>query len=155
LVDVLVEGTDFSGAEIEEATFSRVTFKNCRMSGVSVPRSQMRDVSFDDVRLDDVNFRMSTGERVLFDHVNLVRGDLYAAHLSSTCFFDCDLRGADVSEAKLKGARFHGSELSDIKGGEYLRDIVIDSSQVLPLAIRIFAGLNIRVEDDRDANGSE
>jgi hypothetical protein len=30
---------------------------------------------------------------------------------------------------------------------------VIDSSQVLSLAIRVFAGLNIRIEDDRDATG--
>jgi uncharacterized protein YjbI with pentapeptide repeats len=69
--------------------------------------------------------------------------------LSSTRFFDCDLRGVDVSEATLRGARFHGSDLSEIKGGEYLRDVVIDTSQVLPLAVRVFAGLNIRIEDDR------
>jgi uncharacterized protein YjbI with pentapeptide repeats len=150
MVDVLVEGSDFSGALMEEATLSRVVFKHCRISGLSMPRSQMRDASFIDVRLDDVNLRGSTGDRVLFEHVNLERGDLYGAHFISTCFFDCDLRGVDVSEAKLRGARFHGSDLSAIKGGEYLRDIVIDSSQVLPLAIHVFAGLQIRVEDDRD-----
>jgi hypothetical protein len=37
----------------------------------------------------------------------------------------------------------------DIRGAEYLRGIVIDSSQVLPLAVRVFAGLGIRVEDER------
>jgi hypothetical protein len=37
-----------------------------------------------------------------------------------------------------------------MKGSEYLRDVVIDSAQVLPLAKGIFAGLNIRVEDERD-----
>jgi uncharacterized protein YjbI with pentapeptide repeats len=150
MVDVLVEESDFSGALMEEATLSRIAFKNCRMSGLSMPRSRMRDVSLHDVRLDDVNLRRSTGERVLFDHVNVQRGDLYAAHLASACFFDCDLRGVDVSEAGLRGAKFHGSDLSEIKGGEYLRDIVIDSSQVLPLAMRVFTGLHIRVEDDRD-----
>jgi hypothetical protein len=87
--------------------------------------------------------------------VNLQRGDLCAAHFTSACFFDCDLRGVDVSEAKLRGAKFHGSDLSEIKGGECLRDIVIDSWQVLPLAIRVFAGLGIRVEDDRDATSFE
>ena len=96
-----------------------------------------------------------TGERILFDHVTLERGDLHAAHLTTTCFFDCNLAGVDVSESKLPGARFHGSDLLEIKGGEYLRDIVIDSTQVLPLANQVFAGLNIRVEDDRDANEYE
>ncbi len=151
LVDVVVEGSDFSGADMEEASFVRVTFKDCRMSGARIPRTHLRDVTFTEVRLDDVNLRMSTGERVFFDHVNLVRGDFYSAHLKRACFFDCDLTGADVAKAKLPGSRFHGSVLLELKGGEYLRDVVIDSSQVLPLAIGVFSGLHIRVEDDRDA----
>ncbi len=155
LVDVLVEGSDLSGADMEEASFTRVTFKGCRMSGALLPRSHMRDVTFEEVRLDDVNFRMSEGRRILFDHVNLERAEFYSAHLTTTCFFDCDLNAADLSQAELPGARFHGSGLSQIKGGEYLRDIVIDSSQLLPLATRVFAGLNIRVEDDRDAPNPE
>ena len=118
-------------------------------------RGQLRDVCLDEVRLDHVNLRRSTGERVVFDHVNLEGGDLHAAHFMTTCFFDCNLIGADVSESKLPGARFHGSDLLELKGGEYLRDIVIDSAQVLPLAHRVFAGLNIRVDDEREANGTE
>ena len=55
-----------------------------------------------------------------------------------------------MSQVKLPGARFHGSVLSDIKGSEYLRDVVIETAQVLPLANGVFAGLNIRVEDDRE-----
>ena len=46
-----------------------------------------------------MNFRMVEGQRVIFDHVNLERGELYAAHLEAACFFDCDLSGADVSQA--------------------------------------------------------
>jgi hypothetical protein len=150
MVDVLVEGSDFSGADLDEADLSRVAFKNCRMSGASIPRSQLRDVVFDDVRLDDVNLRRSTGQRVLFEGVNLQRGDLHAAKLSSARFFDCDLRGLDLSEARLRGARFHGSDLSEMKGAEFLRDVVIDSSQVLPLAVQVLAGLQIRIEDSRE-----
>jgi uncharacterized protein YjbI with pentapeptide repeats len=152
LVDVLVEGSDFSGADMEEASFTRVTFSGCRMSGALLPRAQMQDVTFSEVRLDRVNFRMIGGERVVFDHVNLERGEFYSAHLKYARFFDCDLSGADVSQVKLPGARFHGSVLSDIKGSEYLRDVVIDSAQVLPLAQGVFGGLNIRVEDDRETD---
>ncbi len=133
---------------MEEASFTRVTFKDCRMSGALFPRAQMQDVTFSEVRLDGVNFRMIGGDRVLFDHVNLERGEFSSAHLKTACFFVCDLSGADMSQVKLPGARFHGSVLSDIKGSEYLRDVVIDSAQVLPLAKGVFAGLNIRIEDD-------
>jgi hypothetical protein len=38
---------------------------------------------------------------------------------------------------------------------DHLRDIVIDSSQVLPLALRVFSGLGIRVDDDRTGPESE
>ena len=152
LVDVLVERSDFSGADMEEASFTRVAFSGCRMSGVLLPRAQMQDVTFSEVRLDGVNFRMIGGERVVFDHVNLERGEFYSAHLKYARFFDCDLSGADVSQVKLPGARFHGSVLSEIKGSEYLRDVVIDSAQVVPLAKGVFGGLNIRVEDDRETD---
>jgi uncharacterized protein YjbI with pentapeptide repeats len=84
--------------------------------------------------------------------VNLERDEFYSAHLEAACFFDCDLSGADVSQAKLPEARLHGSVLSEIKGSEYLRDVVIDSAQVLPLAKGVFAGLNIRIEDDRETD---
>ena len=152
LVDVLVEGSDFSGADMEGASFTRVTFTGCRMSGALLPQAQMQDVTFSEVRLDGVNFRMIGGERIVFDHVNLERGEFYSAHLKKACFFDCDLSAADVSQVQLPGARFHGSVFSEIKGSEYLRDVVIDSAQVLPLAKGVFAGLNIRVEDDRETD---
>ena len=152
LTDVVVEGSDFSGADMEEASFTRVTFAGCRLSGALLPLARMQDVTFSDVRLDGVNFRMIEGERVLFDHTNLQRAEFSAAHLKTACFFDCDLSGADVSQVTLPGSRFHGSVLTDIKGSEYLRDIVIDSAQVLPLAKGIFAGLHIRIDDDRESD---
>jgi hypothetical protein len=97
---------------------------------------------------------MCQGDRVVFDDVNLQGADFYAVHLTSARFFDCDMSGAEVSQAILPRARLHGSSLSDIKGGEYLRDVVIDTSQVLPLAVQVFRALEIRVEDERDASDS-
>jgi hypothetical protein len=85
--------------------------------------------------------------------VNLRGAEFSAGRFTSACFFDCDLSEAEFSQAKVPGTRFHGSSLSDIKGGEYLRDIVIDSSQVLPLALRVFSALGIRVDDERDIPG--
>ena len=152
LVDVLVEDSDFAGAEMPEASFTRVTFRRCRMSGALMAQAQLRDVTFSESKLDDVNFRMCQGDRVVFDDVNLQRADFYAAHLTSARFFDCDMKEAEVSQAILPRARFHGSVLSDIRGGEYLRNVVIESAQVLPLAIRVFSALDIRVEDEREAS---
>ena len=150
LVDVLVEESDFSGADIGEASFTARDVRGMPHVGCVAPARQIRDVRFSDVRLDGVNLRMAEGDRVLFDHVNLTRAELSAAQLAVACFFDSDLTEADISQARLPGARFHGSVLSELKGSEYLRDVVIDSTQVLPLARGILAGLHILVDDDRD-----
>ena len=152
LVDVLVEDSDFAGAQMPEASFTRVTFRSCRMSSALLAQARLRDVTFSESKLDDVNFRMSQGDRVVSDDVNLRGADFYAAHLTSARFYDCDMSGTEVSQAILPRARLHGSLLSDIKGGEYLRDVVIDSSQVLPLTLQVFRALDIRVEDEREAS---
>ena len=97
---------------------------------------------------------MSQAERVRFDHVDLRAAEFSAGHLAWASFFDCDLADSEWSHTHVPGGRFHGSSIGDIKGGEYLRDIVIDSSQVVPLALRVFAGLGISVNDQRDPPGS-
>jgi Pentapeptide repeats (9 copies) len=149
LVDVVVEGADFSGADLEEASLSRVEFVDCRMSGVLIPRSRLHDVRFTECKLDGANFRMSEADRVVFDGVNLRGAEFSSGRFAAARFFDCDLTEAEFSQSILPGAQFHGSTLADIKGGHYLRDIVIDSAQVLPVALGVFAGLGIRVNDER------
>ena len=122
----------------------RVEFVDCRLSAAQVARTTMEDVTFTECKLDDANFRMSQVDRILFDHVNLRGAEFSAARLSSAFFFDCDATGAEFSQVVMPGARFHGSSLADIEGGQSMRDIVIDSAQVLPLALRVFTDLGIR-----------
>jgi uncharacterized protein YjbI with pentapeptide repeats len=149
LVDVVVEGADFSGADMEGASFSRVEFSDCRMSGALMARARFHDVRFTQCKLDGANFRMGEADRLLFDRANLRGAEFSSGRFAATSFFDCDLTEAEFSHVTLDGSQFHGSALADIKGASYLRDIVIDSSQVLPLALGVFAGLGIQVEDER------
>jgi uncharacterized protein YjbI with pentapeptide repeats len=155
LTDVAVDGADFSGADLEGASFSRVEFRNCRLSGVELAQARLRDVRFSGCRLDGANLRMAKAERVWFSESDLHDADFGAAELVSVCFFDSDLHGVDFSRAGLVGARFHGSSLDGIKGADALRGVVIETTQVMPLAIEVFSSLGIRVEDDRDPPSSE
>jgi hypothetical protein len=97
---------------------------------------------------------MTEADRIIFDHVNLRGAEFSAGRFTMARFYDCDLSEAEFSQSEVGGARFHGSLLSEIKGGEYMRDIVIDSTQVLPLALRVFSALGISVDDERDVPGS-
>jgi uncharacterized protein YjbI with pentapeptide repeats len=148
--DVVIENADLSGADLDESVFSRVVFQDCRMSGVILSRCTLRDVLFVDCRLDDASFRMGEAKAVRFEDVDLRRGDFYAALLEGTRFFDCDLTGAQFAKARTPGARFHGSNLTDLQGGSDLAGAVIDSSQVLSVAIGVLSALGIQVDDERE-----
>ena len=150
LTDVVVENSDFSGAELDEAVIERVEFRECRMSGVIFSRCSLRDVRFVGCRVNEANFRMSKIAQVLFEDVELRGSDFYAATMESTSFFDCDLTNAEFTKASIPDVRFHGSTLLDLKGAEYLTGAIIESSQVLPVALAVLAALRIRIDDERE-----
>jgi uncharacterized protein YjbI with pentapeptide repeats len=150
LTDMLFENCDFSGSDLDETSATRVEFRDCRMSGVMLTRSALRDVRFAGCRLDDANFRMSEAKAVAFEDADLRRSDFYASDLTGTRFFDCDLTSAEFSKATAASVRFHGSTLHDLKGGQYLAGAVIESAQVLPVALAVLAGLQIGIDDERE-----
>jgi uncharacterized protein YjbI with pentapeptide repeats len=150
LTDVAIENCDFSGTDLDQASMTRVEFRDCRMSGAVFTRSSLRDVLFTGCRLDDANFRMSETKAVVFEDVDLRRSDFYAAHVDGSRFFDCDLTGTEFTKASASGVRFHGSTLLDLKGAQCLAGAVIESSQVLPVALGVLAALSIRVDDERE-----
>jgi uncharacterized protein YjbI with pentapeptide repeats len=150
LTDVLVENSVFSGADLDESVFTRVEFRDCRVSGADLTRCSFSDVTISTSRFDRANFRMSVAKALHFDQVDLRGGDFYGATLEGTRFFDCDLTGAQFSKARTPGLRFHGSTLLDLQGSGDLAGSVIESSQVLPLALSALAALEIAIDDERE-----
>jgi uncharacterized protein YjbI with pentapeptide repeats len=154
LIDVVVENTDLSGADLDEASFNRVHFRDCRMSAVILTRCKLTDVIVIDCRLDQVNLRMSEAKFVTFEDVDLSEGDFYGAVLENTRFFDCNLTGSEFSKASMEDVRFHGSNLLDLKGGQYLGGSTIETGQVLSVALGVLSALNIQVDDDREVSAN-
>jgi uncharacterized protein YjbI with pentapeptide repeats len=152
LTDVVVEGCELSGATLDEAALTRVELRDCRLSGLDLTDAKLRDVRFSNCRLDDGTFRMISTELVEFEEVNLERADFTAAKLGGARFFGCDLTGAEFSHADLRKARLHGSTILDLKGAAYLKGVVIDSVQIIPLAPQILKALSISVDDERDGS---
>jgi uncharacterized protein YjbI with pentapeptide repeats len=150
--DSIFESCDLSGASLVDAAFTRVEFRNCKMSAIDLAGARMLDVLFNDSKLDNANCRMISGDHVLFEQVSLGSSDFYAAGLAHAQFLDCDLTSAQFSKAELAGVRLHGSNLEGLQGAIHLRNAIIDSTQVLPLALGVFAALEIRIDDDRGAD---
>jgi uncharacterized protein YjbI with pentapeptide repeats len=148
--DAQFEDCDLSGAVFADAVLTRVEFLRCRMSGLGLAGARLRDVRFEECKLDEANLRMTTGERIEFAASILRDSEFYAAKLPSARFFDCDLTAAQFSKADLRGARFHGSRVGDVLGAESFAGAVVETSQVLPLALGVYAALGITIDDDRE-----
>ena len=149
-LDVRIEGSDLSGSDFDESSFTRVVFHECRLSGAVFTRCSFRDVLFSGCRLNQANFAMSEASTTVFADCDLRESDFYAASLDGTRFLDCNLSGAQFSKASTTSVRFHGSTLTELKGGHALAGAVIESSQVLPVALSVLSELGIQIDDERD-----
>jgi uncharacterized protein YjbI with pentapeptide repeats len=149
--DTVIESCDLSGARLLDAALVRVEIRNCRMSAIDLAGAQLSDVLFSETKLDHANFAMVNGDHVRFDHASLEASNFYSARVAHAQFLDCDLTATELSASELPGVRLHGSTLEGLKGAADLHSAVIDSSQVLPLALGIFGALGIEVDDDRGA----
>ena len=98
-------------------------------------------------RADGAVLRMSTWTGLTVEDTDLRRADCYDAALPEARLLRCDLTEATFSNARLGGAVLHGSSLDGVVGGEAFRGVRIAGPQVLPLALSVFHGLEITVDD--------
>lgn len=149
--DTVIDSCDFSGARLVDAALVRVEFRACRMSAIDLAGARLSDVLFSETKLDHANFAMVSGDHVRFDHAQMEASNFYAAKVADAQYFDCDLTATELSQSDLAGVRLHGSTLEGLKGAGDLHGAVIDSGQVLPLALAMFGALGIEIDDDREA----
>jgi uncharacterized protein YjbI with pentapeptide repeats len=152
LADCVAISCDFSGVTLEECSFRRVEFRDCRFSGVQAQHSSFKDVGFIDCKADEANFRMTTWERTEFEQCDLSGADFYGAQLPGTRFSGCRLNGVQLARADLAGSHFHGSSIEGVQGAESLRSVTIGSDLVIPVALALFATLEIRIDDETVEN---
>jgi uncharacterized protein YjbI with pentapeptide repeats len=147
LTDVSITGCELSGVMLDGARLARVEFRDCRLSGIVLATARLRDVAFVNCRLDEANLRFLLGERVRFENCAMQRADLQGARLVDAALLSCDLTAVEFSRSDLAGTHFAGSILDGITGPLDLRGIIIDASQVLPLALPLIGALGIRIDD--------
>lgn len=148
LVDCVLEGCDLSGAFLEKGGWNRVALVDCRLSGTVLTSSSLRHVRWSRCRADDVVLRFTTSEQILFEECAMGGADLASASVTGGRILGSDLTSADVSQAKLPGLRLQGSTLDGVRGASALRGVVIASAQVVPVALAVFAGLGIEIDDE-------
>ncbi len=148
ILDCRFVGCDLSASVLREAVLHRVEFRSCRLSAANFSGAKLRDVRFVECKLDDANFRMAVGEKVGFDDCVLTASDFYAASLPGAVLARCELTGAEFSKCQLLGADLRGSRIDAIKGAIDLSGVIIDSAQIIPLALSMFAALSVTIDDE-------
>jgi uncharacterized protein YjbI with pentapeptide repeats len=118
------------------------------MTAAAFPECVADDVDFVECQMPEAWFRMAKLDRVRFDDCRLERADFYRTTIRRSRFARCDLTEAELSGAACEGVALHGSTLLGIKGAADLRGLVIGSDQVYELALPIFAGRDIVIDDD-------
>jgi|CXWL01.1.fsa_nt_gi uncharacterized protein YjbI with pentapeptide repeats len=144
-IDTVIQGCDFSGADLESAALTRVELRGCRLSGVRLSQGRMRDVRFIDCQLDTINLRHVQGEYVRFEQCRLVGAEFIGATLKGVAWWDCNLVDADVSQVSLERGQLHGSSLDGLKGASSLAPVAIDDDQAPVFAALLLAMLGVEV----------
>jgi uncharacterized protein YjbI with pentapeptide repeats len=154
LVDVVLRDCELSGLDLQEATLTRVRVERCRAEALEAGLVKAVDVAMVDTKLTEAGLRMTTWERLRLEGCDLRRAELLDARIDDAAVVGCDLTGVDLGRARLDGVTFRSSNLDDVVGATALAGATIDSPQLVPVALSVFAALGIRVDDgDGEAAG--
>ncbi len=150
-IDVTIASCDLSGADLQEAAFTRVAMRDTRLSGAQLASSRWHDVHLAECRLEAVNLAVAKGQRVRFERCRLGAADLRGAVFEGVAWWDCDLTEAEFSHVQLVRGQLHGSQLGGVRGVSSLRPVAVDAEQYLVLADQLMAELGIEVTTRPDA----
>lgn len=149
LVDCVVETSDLSNLRAEKARFERVKLSGCRATGLAVNDGLLSDVTFDDCKADLTNWRFARFDVVMFENCNLAGADFTEADLRGASFTGCDLSGAQFHRATMAGARFRRCELEGIGGLTNWEGAIVHPDDLLALSYVLAKALGIVVEPTR------
>lgn len=133
--DVACERSDFSMAAWREPKLTRVTLKDCRLTGARLEGADLDQVTFVGCQLDYASFSGARLRRVRFERCKLHETDFGGAKLGGTVFDGCDIVGADFVGASLEGADIRTSTVRDVRlTAREVKGLVVTRDQAAALA---------------------
>ena len=144
-IDVAITSCDLSGADLHETAFTRVSWRDTRLSGAQLHSSRFHDVRVVECRLEAANLAFVKAHRATFERCRLTGVDLRDAAFEGVAWWDCDLTEAEFSHVQLVRAHLHGSVLDGLRGGSWLRPVSVDAAQYAALAEHLLAVWGIEV----------
>lgn len=148
LRDCVLETCDLSGAFLEESSWQRVALRDCRLNGAVLTGSTWRHAAFDGCQGSAAAFRFATADHLRLNDSRLDGSDWTGTRLTDAELTSCDLSTAELSQAKLECVTFRSCQLDDLRGALALRGATIDIGSIVPVALSLFAAVDITIADD-------
>jgi uncharacterized protein YjbI with pentapeptide repeats len=146
--DCLLESCDLSNLQAPDGVLERVTVTDSRLTGLALNGGLLTDVRLTGCKVDLSNFRVTRFDVVEFVDCNLAGADFTEADLRGAGFRDCNLTGAQFHNAKMDGARFRRCELEGIGGITSWRGAVVHPDDLPVLSYVLAGALGITVRDE-------
>jgi uncharacterized protein YjbI with pentapeptide repeats len=141
--DARIGDSDLANINLTGSVLERVEIESTRLTGAICNEAQWSSVLFRECKLNLALLRMARLEHCVFEHCNLIEADFYAADLSGVIFRECDLSRADLSHAKLTGADIRDCRIDGIRGTPASMAGLLISADQAALLITLFG---VRVE---------
>jgi uncharacterized protein YjbI with pentapeptide repeats len=145
--NTVFERCDFSGVVADSIDVVQCELRDCRMDAFSANDGRWHDVAIERCTLRDAYLRNTTWQNAELVEVMLTRADFTNAAFEQASFERCDLTEAQFWHASLGGVAFPGCRLEAVRGGLAFRGTRLDLAQVTDVALTVFEGLEIVVEE--------
>lgn len=133
---------------VRGGSLTRVTFTDCRMTGVTWAQTTLEDVTFRGCLLDLASFHAARLRRVIALDCVMREAELAEAVCDSVRFDRCDLTGANFRGARFAAGELRGCTLDAITGIEGLRGASIPWPELVGLAGTLASALGIGVLEE-------
>lgn len=145
--DCLVTDSSWANLRADGGDMSRVRLAQSRMTGVTWANGGLRDVTVTGCRVDLSAWRMTTFDAVSFEDCNLQGADFTNADLRGVAFRGCDLTGAVFHHASMEGTRFRGCTLAGVGDISSWRGAVVHHEDLISLSYGLAQAAGIRIEE--------
>jgi uncharacterized protein YjbI with pentapeptide repeats len=132
MVDVRVERSSAANGVWAKPSLRRVAIVGCRLTGLTVTEGDLSDVLFDECKADFLQLVSSRIGNVRFENCVLTEAEFQESTIERAVFIGCDLRNANLANAKLSEVDLRGSKIEGLLlDASQLGSLTVDPSQAM------------------------
>lgn len=134
MVDVRVERSSAANGIWAKPNLRRVAIVGCRLTGLTMTEGDLSDVLFQECKADFLRLASSRIRNARFENCVLAEADFHESTVERVVFNGCDLRNANLANAKLSEVDLRGSKIDGLTlDAAQLGSLTVDPSQAMAI----------------------